>query len=147
MSEDKVKVGTVCMCGCSGCHMSFLDIDEYIIDLVDKVDIEASHMIVDTKYEDFPEVDVGIVEGTMTNEENVEVVEMLREKSDIVIAWGDCACLGGIHTMRNFHDMEDVLENSYVEKADSESVVPESSVVPELIDDASAADQYIDVDL
>ncbi len=147
MSEKKAKVATACMCGCSGCHMSFLDIDEYLIDLVEKVDIEASHMIVDTKYGDFPKVDVGIVEGTMTNEENVRVVKELREKCDLLIAWGDCACFGGIHTMRNFYDAEDCLKNSYLEKADSDSKIPSPDGVPELLEEASAVDKYVEVDV
>lgn len=148
MSEEKTKVATICMGGCSGCHMSFLDIDEDLIDLIEKVDIKASHMLVDTKYKDFPEVDIGIAEGTLTNEENLEIVENLREKCDILIAWGDCACMGGIHTMRNFSNVEECLKNSYLEKADSESKVPSpKGGIPDLLEKATPIDKSVEVDV
>lgn len=145
MPENKVKIATGCLGGCSGCHMSFLDIDEYVVDLIEEVDILASHMIVDTK--EIPEVDVGIVEGAITNEENIELVREIREKSDIFVAWGDCSCLGGIMTMRNFLDIDEVLEETYKGKADSESEVPSPENLPRLCDKVGPVDQYVDVDV
>ncbi len=145
MSEDKVKVATGCLGGCSGCHMSFLDNDEFIVDLLDQVDIVASHMIVDTK--EIPEADVGIVEGTMTNEDNVELIHEMRENCDILVTWGDCACLGGIMTMRNFQDIDCILEETYAERGDEESVVPSSEEVPELLDKARPVNHFVDVDV
>ncbi|MFP4588494.1 MAG: NADH:ubiquinone oxidoreductase [Candidatus Bipolaricaulota bacterium] len=145
MAKDKVQVATGCLAGCSGCHMSFLDNDEFIIDLLDDVDILASHMIVDTK--EIPEVDVGIVEGSIANEENVRLVREIRERSDIMVAWGDCACLGGIMTMRNFLEIDDVLEEVYRERGDRESEVPSPDQVPRMLDKVGPVDEYVDVDV
>jgi len=145
MAADKVKVATGCLGGCSGCHMSFLDVDEFIVDLLDQVELVASHMVVDTK--EIPEVKVGILEGSMTNEENLKLAQEMREKSDILVAWGDCACLGGIMTMRNFQDIDEILEETYVGKSDEESVVPSPENVPELMDKVGPVDQYVDVDV
>ncbi len=143
-NKDKIKVATACLGGCSGCHMSFLDNDEYIIELLDQVELDASHMIVDHK--EFSEVDIGIVEGTMTNEENLEVAEDLREKSDILLAWGDCACLGGIMTMRNFDDVDEVIKECFKEKADDKSEIPNADSIPTLLDQADPVNQYLEVD-
>ncbi len=144
MADDKTRVATACMCGCSGCHMSFLDVDEYIKDLADEVEFQSSHVIMDIK--EFEKVDVGILEGTITNDENVEVAEDLRENCDILVAWGDCACFGGIMTMRNFEDVEDILEECYKEKGDDKSVVPDDESIPTLTDKAKGVDEVVEVD-
>ena len=146
MANDKIKVATGCLGGCSGCHMSFLDMDEFIVDLLDKVDIVASHMIVDGK--EIPEnVDVGIVEGSVTNEENLELLRTIRENSDILVAWGDCACLGGIMTMRNFMDIDEVLEETYRDRGDDQSQVPSPKNVPGMLDQVTGIDAYVDADV
>ena len=145
MSENKVRVATGCLGGCSGCHMSFLDNDEYIVDLLDQVEIVASHMIVDIK--EIPPADVGILEGTVTNEDNLELIHAMRENCDILVAWGDCACLGGITTMRNFQDIDEVLEETYAERGDDKSVVPSPDEVPKLLKKAEPVDNFVDVDV
>lgn len=144
MGKEKTKVATACMCGCSGCHMSFLDVDEYIKDLAEEVEFQASHVIMDAK--EFEKVDIGILEGTMTNDENIEVAKELRENCDILVAWGDCACFGGIMTMRNFEDIDTILEECYKDKSDEDSVVPDSELIPTLIDKAGPVDEYVKVD-
>jgi len=144
MAEDKPKVATACMCGCSGCHMSFLDVDEYVKDLAEEVEFQSSHVIMDVK--EFEEVEIGILEGTITNDENVEVAKDLREKSDILIAWGDCACFGGIMTMRNFESVDKILEDCYEGKSDEESKVPDSDLIPTLTEKAVSVDEVVEVD-
>ena len=144
MTDEKTKVATVCLGGCSGCHMSFLNVDGYLVDLLEEVSLEASHMIVDEK--EIPEVDVGIVKGTVTNETDVENAKEIRDKADILVAWGDCACLGGIMTMRNFYDLDGLLEECFKEKADSESKVPTSDSVPDLLEEAQPLNQVVEVD-
>ncbi len=66
----KIKLATVWLAGCSGCHMSFLDLDEWLLDLAQKVEIVYSP-IADIK--DYPDgVDICLVEGAIANEENLE---------------------------------------------------------------------------
>jgi len=143
-NKDQIKVATACLGGCSGCHMSFLDNDEFIIELLKKVNLDASHMIVDHK--EFSEVEIGVVEGTMTNEDNLEVAEDLREKAEILIAWGDCACMGGIHTMRNFGDKDQQIKECYVDKADDKSEIPNADSIPSLLEKAEPVNQFVEVD-
>jgi len=144
MSDEKPTVATACLCGCSGCHMSFLDVDEYIKELGKKVEFKASHVIMDMK--EIEDVDIGILEGTVTNEENIEVAEEMREKCDILVAWGDCACFGGIMTMRNFDSVENILEECYKEKGDEESEIPSDDAIPTLTEKAAPVDDYVKVD-
>ena len=88
----KPRIATAWLGGCSGCHMSFLDLDERLIDLADKIELVYSP-IADIKT--FPEnVDVTLVEGAVTNSENEEMAHLIRKNSRLVIAFGDCATTG-----------------------------------------------------
>ena len=97
---EKPKVATVWLEGCSGCHMSFLDLDEGLLDVVGAVDLTVTP-ITDFKDYKFPEVTLGIVEGAVANVEQKKIVLKLREKSKLLMVWGDCAVFGGINSMRN----------------------------------------------
>ncbi len=105
----KPKIATAWMAGCAGCHMSFLDIDEKILDVVKLVDITASPI---TDFKHFEQVDVGIVEGTVNTTKDEEVLRDLRAHCKILMAWGDCACFGGIVASRNPFDKADCLRRA-----------------------------------
>jgi NAD-reducing hydrogenase small subunit len=76
---SKIRFATVWLAGCSGCHMSFLDMDEFLIDLAQLVDVVFSPVGCDLK--DYPDnVDVCLVEGAIANEENLELALELRKK-------------------------------------------------------------------
>jgi coenzyme F420-reducing hydrogenase gamma subunit/NAD-dependent dihydropyrimidine dehydrogenase PreA subunit len=109
--SPRVKVATEWLAGCSGCHMSFLDLDEGLVALAQHVEITSSP-ITDLKHP--PEVTVGIVEGAVTNSANEEVVRELRARSKVLVALGDCACLGGMPAMRNLVDRDAALQRAYV---------------------------------
>ena len=96
----KPKVATVWLEGCSGCHMSFLDLDEGLLDVLQAIDLTVTP-ITDFKDYQFDGTDVGIVEGAVANEEQEEVICKLRDKCQVLMAWGDCAVFGGINTLRN----------------------------------------------
>ena len=93
---DKVKIGTMWLGGCSGCHLSIADFHESLLDVMELADFEFSPVLMDTKYDEVPELDVLIVEGGIRNDENRELAEMLNEKAKFVIAYGTCSCYGGI---------------------------------------------------
>ncbi|GAH22169.1 unnamed protein product, partial [marine sediment metagenome] len=102
----KVKVATAWLDCCSGCHMSFLDLDEALIGLADVIEIAASPI---TDVKEFSPVDVGIIEGAISTTRDEEVAKKLRANCKILMVWGDCACFGGICTMRNLFSKEEVL--------------------------------------
>ena len=92
---------------------------------------------------------MGILTGAVSNTHQVEVAEMMRERSKILIALGDCAVFGGICTMRNFFDKEEVLRYGYVESAstDEEGKVPRSPELGALLDKVKAVNEVVKVDL
>jgi NAD-reducing hydrogenase small subunit len=144
----KVKVATDWLDICSGCHMAFLDIDERIVELLKHVEITSSP-ITDLKHPPEEGVDVGILSGAVSNTHQLEVAEEMRERSKILIALGDCAVFGGICTMRNFFDKEQVLRCGYVETAstDEEGAIPRSPELAKLFDKVRALDQVVKVDV
>ncbi len=105
--KPKIKVATAWLGGCSGCHMSFLDLDERLIDLAKLVEFTASPI---TDVKEIPPVDVGIVEGAVCNEENEHVLRTMRAQCKVLIALGDCAISGNIPALRNCQKLQDVLE-------------------------------------
>ena len=141
---SKIKIATVWLGGCSGCHMSFLDLDERLIELSKLIEITASPI---TDIKEIPEVDIGIVEGSVANRENEENLIKLRNKSKILVAIGDCSCYGGITALRNLFKKGDVLERAYI---DTESTligdIPRSSEIPQLRDKVRPIQEIVKVD-
>ncbi len=144
----KVKVATDWLDVCSGCHMSFLDIDERIVELIKHVEITSSP-ITDLKHPPEEGVDVGILSGAVSNTHQEETAKEMRERCKILIALGDCAVFGGICTMRNFFDTEEVLRCGYVEteSTDEEGKVPRSPELGKLFDRVKALNEVVKVDV
>jgi len=144
---SKVKIGTVALGGCLGCHMSLLDLDETLRDLAlaGKIEIVFSPPLMDVK--DPPAADVFIVEGAVSSEEDVEVVKKVRERCKILVAVGDCACLRGNLTMRNLYKKDEVLKCAYVETdSTTKGKVPSGKELPELLEKARPVDKIVKVD-
>lgn len=110
----KPKVASDWLCGCAGCHMSLLDIDERIALVAELVDLRSTP-ITDLKEPDASGVDVGILEGGVANTANEEVAHKFRKRSKLLVAFGDCAVFGGVPAMRNFVGAEAALQRAYVE--------------------------------
>lgn len=126
----KPKVATDWLAGCSGCHMSLLDIDERIAAVIELVDLRATP-ITDLKEPDKTGVAVGILEGGVNNSANEEVAQRMRSRCSILVALGDCAVFGGVPAMRNFHNLQEALKRAYVEteSTDGSGKIPDN---PEL---------------
>ena len=145
---DRLKLATVWFGGCSGCHMSFLDLDEALIGLAEKVDIVFSP-IVDAK--EYPRnVDLVLIEGAVCNQEHVEMAHKIRERTKWIVSFGDCAVTGNVTAMRNqlgLGNAENVLQRAYVELADANKQIPQlKGVVPALIDRVVPVHEIIYVD-
>lgn len=142
----KVKVATMWLSGCSGCHMSVLDIDERIVDLVKLVDIVYSP-IVDIKAKDMPMADVGIVEGCVNNTDQEHELKMLRERCKVLIALGDCAVNGNIPSLRNRFTLKECLTRGYEETESTRiSCIPNDPIVPKLYPKARPLQEVVKVD-
>ncbi len=141
----KPKVATVWLGGCSGCHMSFLDMDERLIELAGKIDLVYSP-IADVK--EFPkDVDVTLVEGAVANVEHEELAKTIRQNSRLVVSFGDCAVSGNVTAMRNPCGVENVLHRAYIELADVTPQIPrEYQTIAELMVTAKPLHEIIKVD-
>jgi NAD-reducing hydrogenase small subunit len=143
---DKVKVATDWLAGCAGCHMSFLDIDERIVNLIEKVDF-MSTPITDLKHPPAEGVDVGILEGAINNSTTERVARLMRDRCKVLIALGDCAVFGGITTMRNFVRTEDALRRAYIETESTvDGEIPRHEDLA-VMQAARAVDQVVPVDI
>ena len=144
----KIRLATVWLGGCAGCHMSFLDLDEFLIDLADAVELVYSP-IVDVK--DYPEnVDLCLIEGAVCNEDNLEILHKIRARTKTLVAFGDCAVTGNVPAMRNqfgLDNVENVLQRAYVENAQFNPVKPkEDGIVPKLLERVTPVHEAVRVE-
>jgi len=143
-AAEKARVATIWLSGCSGCHMSFLDQDELLLELAQKIKLVYSP-IVDVK--GFPEnVDVTLVEGAVANEDQQELLRQARARTKILISLGDCAVTGNVTALRNaWSDSADaVLRRAFVETADLQPQIPTD--VPKLLPKAHPLHEVVKVD-
>ena len=141
---EKTKVATIWLSGCSGCHMSFLDQDELLLELAKKIKLVYSP-IMDVKT--FPEnVDVTIIEGAVANEEQQHLLKKARAQTKILISIGDCAVTGNVTALRNaWRDSDKLaLEKAYVENTDENPQVP--TEVPKLLKKVHPLHHVVKVD-
>jgi NAD-reducing hydrogenase small subunit len=142
--SEKVRMATVWLDGCSGCHMSFLDIDERILELADKVDLVYSPLV-DAK--EFPDqVDITLVEGAVASVEDREKIKKIRAHTKTLVSLGDCAVTANVPSMRNAFKLEAVYGRAYRENATINQQVP-SQVVPKLLARVRPVHEVVDVDV
>ncbi len=144
---SKAKVATTSLCGCFGCHMSVLDIDERILDLVQLVEFDRSP-INDIKHIEGT-VDVGLVEGGCANEENVAVLREFREHCKVLISLGDCAINGGVPALRNMVPLKECFEEAYLQGPtvhNPEGRIPDDPEIPRLLDKVYPCHEVVKVD-
>ena len=139
----KKKIATVWLCGCAGCHMSFLDLDERLIELASLADIVASP-IVDVK--EFPKCDIGLVEGGVANEENLEVLHAIRAACDTLVSLGDCAGFGCVPMLRNQFPMEEVLDRAYIDVESTALGAVPTTEIPQLLPQVRPIHECVKVD-
>ena len=141
---SKPRLATVWLDGCSGCHMSLLDLDERLIEIASLADIVYSPLV-DTKV--YPDgVDVVLVEGAVSSEEDLEKIRRVREKSKVLVALGDCAVTSNVPSMRNRFKVEDVENRVYLENAQLNQQVPRE-VIPPLLKQSRPVHEYVKVDV
>ena len=141
---DKVRIGTCWLDGCSGCHMSLLDMDEGIVDVLARADIVFGPLV---DAQGWPEgTDVALIEGAVSSQDDLHLARQARERSRIVVALGDCAVTGNVPSMRNGIPTKKLLERIYVEGVSAEPGVPTDGV-PALLPKAEPLHASVAVDL
>ena len=133
---ERLKIATVWLGGCAGCHMSFLDLDEFHIELAGQVEFVYSP-IADVK--EYPEgVDVCLIEGAVCNEDNLELLHKIRARTKVIVSFGDCAVTGNVPAMRNqfgIDNADNVLQRAYIDNVQFNPVKPKADgIVPPLLE-------------
>ena len=144
----KKRLATVWLTGCSGCHMSFLDLDEWLFELADLADIVYSPVASDCKT--YPkDVDICLVEGGVGTSDNLRLIRQVRQRTRVLIAFGDCAITANVPGMRNnLAGIDAVLGSAYGATAQVFSQLPEDAgPVPKLLDQVLPVHELVPVDL
>ena len=131
----KQRLATVWLAGCSGCHMSFLDLDEWLLELAERAEIVYSPVASDQKI--YPAgVDIALVEGGVANSDNLELLQRVRRNTRVLVSFGDCAISANIPGMRNrLQSADPVLRRAYLDLADGSAQRPEApGLLPDLLD-------------
>jgi len=141
----KPKVATAHLTGCFGCHMSLLDIDEKILDLIELVDFDKSP-IDDIKKFTGP-VDIGLIEGGCSTQENVEVLRSFRKHCKILISVGECANTGGVPSLRNTVPLRECMEEAYLKGPSVvDGVMPNDPDIPLILDKVYPVHEVVKID-
>jgi NAD-reducing hydrogenase small subunit len=127
---NKVRIATTWLDGCSGCHMSFLDLDERLLDVAGRIELVYGPLV---DFKEFPEgVDVTLVEGAVSSDEDEEKIRLIRNRSYLVVSLGDCAV--------------EIFKRAYLENATAQQQVP-TLAVPHLLKKARPVHEFINVDV
>lgn len=140
----KLKLATASLAGCFGCHMSFLDIDERILELVELVEFDRTPL---TDIKTVGDCDIGLIEGGVANAENVEVLREFRKHCKVLVAVGACAVNGGIPAMRNQFELEDCLREAYIDGVGvANPGIPDDPEIPLLLNKVHPIHEVVRID-
>ena len=137
-------LATIWLDGCSGCHMSFLDMDERLFDIAERADIVYSPIIDAKEYPN--DVDFCLVEGAVSSEEDLHKIRLVRERTRTLISFGDCAVTANVPALRNPIGVQPLLDRAYVENVTLNPGIP-LAVVPALLPTARPVHRVVKVDV
>lgn len=141
---SKLRIATIWLDGCSGCHMSFLDMDDRLVGILELADLVYSPLV-DIK--EFPgDVDIALVEGAVSTADDLKKLRKAREHSKILVALGDCAVTGNVPSMRNTFGRTAVLDTVYIENATIQKQIPRE-VIPKLLKFSKPVHELVAVDV
>ncbi len=141
---SRKKLATVWLDGCSGCHMSFLDMDERLIELAGKIDLVYSPLV-DAK--EFPtDVDITLVEGAVSSDEDLHKIQAIRSRTRILVSLGDCAVTANVPGMRNPFPLQSVYDRAYRENVTLTPGTP-NQVIPRLLPQVRPVHEVVTVDV
>jgi len=162
MTKEKLKFAFYWAASCGGCEIAVLDIDEKILDVVAIADIVFWPVAMDIKYKDVEAmsdkyIDVCFFNGAIRTEEQEHMAKLLRKKSKVLVAFGSCACQGGVPGLANVSNRKEIFERAYLQSPSTNnpnSVTPQLSVkvpegeltLPEFFDTVKTLDQTVDID-
>lgn len=146
---SKTIVATTSLAGCFGCHMSLLDIDDKILDLIELVEFNKSP-IDDIK--NFTKMcDIGLIEGGCCNDENVHVLKDFRAHCKTLVSVGECAIMGGLPALRNTVPLQECLEEAYLNSPsvsgnNDAGIIPNDPELPVLLNKVYPCHEVVRID-
>ena len=144
MSSSKPTLAIINITGCTGCVVSILDLHEELIDVLNLVDLIYCTTVLDVK--EIPPCDIALVNGTICNEHDIELVKDTEKKAKKIIALGSCACFGGITGLRNYFGKDETLEYAYKTALTNDSGLIPTEVVSPLLENVEVLENVIRVD-
>jgi len=160
MTKPRIAFNWASSCG--GCEIAIFELGTKLVDLSNKVDVVFWPAIFDYKYSDLEampdkSIDVTFFNGAIQTSENEHIAKILRTKSKLLVAFGACAYGGGIPSLANTNDRDQIFANSYIETQTTdnpEKILPQSKVkvkegeltIPEFYNTVKTLDQTVDVD-
>jgi len=158
----KLKLGLYWAASCGGCDVAVLDTNEKILDVAEIADIVFWPIALDFKYHhveamEDKAIDVCLFNGAVRNSEQEKIARLLRAKSKTMVAFGSCACFGGIPALGNFTNRAEIFERAYVEAPSNDNpdrAFPETITqvdgneleLPEFYDTVLTLAQVVDVE-
>ncbi len=148
---SKPIVATTSLAGCFGCHMSLLDIDDRILQLIDLVDFNKSP--IDDIKNFTTKCDIGLIEGGCCNDENVHVLKDFRENCKVLVSVGECAIMGGLPALRNGIPIKECLDEAYLngptvqdKDANPNKILPNDEEIPILLNKVYPCHEVVKID-
>jgi coenzyme F420-reducing hydrogenase gamma subunit/ferredoxin/aerobic-type carbon monoxide dehydrogenase small subunit (CoxS/CutS family) len=146
-NQKKKRIATASLAGCFGCHMSMLDVDLDIMKLIEFVEFNKSPLTDIKKFDG--RCDIGLIEGGCCNSDNIEVLREFRKHCDVLISVGECAIWGGVPALRNTLNIEDCLEEAYLDSVTSEeneTLIPHHEDIPKILDKVYSNHDVVKID-
>ena len=145
----KKIMATASLAGCFGCHMSFLDIDERLFDLLEIVELNKSPLDDIKKFT--KRCDIGLIEGGCCNDENVHNLIDFRKNCDVLVSVGECAIMGGLPSLRNWIPLKECLEEAYLNgptvlDCNEKKIIPNDPDIPKILDRVYPCHEIVKID-
>jgi len=158
----KPKIALYWAASCGGCDVAVLDTNEKLLDIASIADIVFWPIALDFKYHHLEAVGDGTIElclfnGAIRSSEQEKIARLLRAKSKVMVAFGACACFGGIPALANFTNRDEIFERAYLEAPSNDNAsgtLPQTLTkvnegeleLPEFFDTVSNLDQVVAVE-
>lgn len=142
----KLRIATCSLAGCFGCHMSFLDVDEALADLIEHIEFDRSPFT-DIKHVSESGVDIGLIEGGLCNKENVEVLREFRARCTTLVAVGACAMYGGVPALRNDIPVSELVAEAYLGDDLHNPQIPSDPELPPLLNKVLPLHEVVPIDV
>jgi NAD-reducing hydrogenase small subunit len=142
----KLRIATCSLAGCFGCHMSFLDVDEVLAELIEHIEFDRSPLT-DIKHVSEHGVDIGLIEGGVCNRENVEVLREFRARCKLLVAVGACAMYGGVPALRNGIPVSELLAQAYLGVDLLNPQLPDDPELPPLLSKVLPLHEVVHIDI